>query len=116
MMLRQQRGAVVNVASVAAFMPASGNVTYAATKACLTVFTQGLAGELVGSGVVCQALCPGYTFTSLHDTPDFAGFDRYRASPPIFWMPADAVVRASLSTGTTRQAQLPMRRSTVACD
>jgi uncharacterized protein len=96
-MRQRQRGAIVNVSSVAAFTPVDGNTTYAATKAHLNVFTQALAAEVQGTGICCQALCPGYTYTELHNTPAFATFSRYSAAPPLFWMTAESVVSASLT-------------------
>lgn len=95
-MLARKRGAIINVSSISAFMPTPGNVIYSATKAFLNTFTQALQLELTGMGVQVQALCPGYTHTELHDTPDFSRFDRYAASPRRLWMTADAVVQTSL--------------------
>lgn len=66
-MLARGRGAIVNVASLAAFYPVSGSATYAATKAYLKVFTEALHQELIGTGVRVQALCPGFTRTEMQD-------------------------------------------------
>lgn len=96
-MLARQRGTIITVSSIAAFIPSPGNVTYSATKAFLNTFTQALAAELAGTGIQVQALCPGYTATAFHDTPDFAAFDRYTAAPRRLWMSPDAVVQASLN-------------------
>ncbi len=94
-MIARRRGAIVNVASVAAFVAAPGNVTYSATKAYLVTLSEGLHLELQGSGVRVQALCPGFTRTEFHDTPEFAGHDLSRI-PAALWMSADDVVAASL--------------------
>jgi short-subunit dehydrogenase len=68
-MVENDNGAIVNVASVAAFARSQGNVSYCATKAWMTVFTEGLYLDLRGAGskVRVQALCPGYTHTEFHD-------------------------------------------------
>jgi short-subunit dehydrogenase len=62
-MVARGRGRLVNVASNAAFQPVPFLATYAATKAFVLSFTEGLADELRGTGVAVQALCPGLTST-----------------------------------------------------
>jgi hypothetical protein len=93
-MQARQYGGIINVASVAAFFPA-GNTTYTATKAYLVNFSQALQIELLDSGIHVQALCPGFTYTEFHDTPELKDFRR-SSIPPLFWLTADHVVRTSL--------------------
>ena len=57
------RGRVLNVASVAGFMPGPGMAVYYATKAFVVSFSAALGEELRGSGVSVTCLCPGYTPT-----------------------------------------------------
>lgn len=95
-MLARRRGDIINVSSIAAFIPASGNATYSASKAFLNVFTEALHAELQGTGVRVQTLCPGFTMTEFHDTPEFGA--SYRAKiPHALWMSPEDVVTASLS-------------------
>ncbi|MFZ0960800.1 MAG: SDR family oxidoreductase [Terriglobia bacterium] len=90
----RNQGAIINVASVAAYVPRPGSTSYYATKAWMTCFTEGLHLELrsAGSRVRVQALCPGFTMTEFHDV---LGIDRSFISK-AWWMPAEEVVRASL--------------------
>ncbi len=62
-MLERDRGAIMNVASVAAFHPVPFMGAYAATKAYVLSFTESLAEELRSTGVSATALCPGLTDT-----------------------------------------------------
>ncbi|HMD84894.1 MAG TPA: SDR family oxidoreductase [Terriglobia bacterium] len=90
----RNRGAVINVSSVAAFVPRPGTTSYYSTKAWINCFTEGLYLELksAGSRVRVQALCPGFTLTEFHDV---LGLDRNFISR-AWWMPAEDVVEASL--------------------
>jgi len=94
-MVARDRGAVVNVASVAAFIRNARSASYCATKTWVAVFTEALYLELqsVGSKVVVQALCPGFTYSEFHDV---AGLDRRSLAPAAFWLTAEEVVEASL--------------------
>jgi uncharacterized protein len=58
-MIERRRGGVLNVASTAAFQPLPFMSVYAASKAFVLAFTEGLATELRGTGVRAMALCPG---------------------------------------------------------
>jgi short-subunit dehydrogenase len=98
----QGAGAVINVASVAAFVGRAGSVCYGATKAWMTYFTEGLALDLkaAGSKVTVQALCPGFTYSEFHDV---LGMDRTRVAGKSLWLTAEQVVSDSLRalrTGT----------------
>jgi len=57
--LKRRRGGILNVASVAGFMPGPGMAVYYATKAYVLSFTEALHHELKGAGVRVTALCPG---------------------------------------------------------
>ncbi len=61
--LRERGGAVVNIASTAAFQPTAHMATYGATKAFFLHWSLALNEELRGSGVRALAVCPGPTAT-----------------------------------------------------
>jgi uncharacterized protein len=94
-MVARNRGAVINVSSVAAFgQTGAGSVSYSATKAWMNSFTEGIALELkdVNSGVRVQALCPGFTVSEFHKA---VGMD-VSGIPKNLWSSAEEVVDASL--------------------
>jgi NAD(P)-dependent dehydrogenase (short-subunit alcohol dehydrogenase family) len=72
-MVRQGKGAIVNVASVNAFRPMEGQACYSLTKAAIVNMTQGLAKEWAPHGVRVNALAPGFVETrfaaALHQDP-----------------------------------------------
>jgi short-subunit dehydrogenase len=89
------RGTIVNVASTLSFTAAARmerpkRATYAASKAFINAFTQILAGEIEGTGIRVQSLCPGVVRTEFHDN--------LGGRPPNFPVlePAD-IVTASLA-------------------
>ena len=89
-MVQRRHGFVINVSSVASFVPQG---TYSAAKAWVTSFSQGVAGDLVGTGVRVQALCPGYTRTDFFDR---AGIDM-SGMPEWMWLEVEDVVDQSFA-------------------
>lgn len=90
-MVERGEGAVINVSSVASFAPDPMAPTYAASKAWVTAFTQGLREQLAGTGVNLLALTPGLVPTGFQDR---AGVEAN--VPSLFWLDADAVVDTAL--------------------
>jgi short-subunit dehydrogenase len=57
--LARRRGGLLNVASVAGFLPGPGSAVYYATKAAVLSFSEALHSELRARGVRVTTLCPG---------------------------------------------------------
>jgi short-subunit dehydrogenase len=95
-MVERGEGAVISVASLLAFSGAwdreylPKRAVYAASKAFLVTFTQILAGELAGTGVRAQVVCPGLVRSEFHTRQgvDMSAVPR---------MEPGSVVRASLA-------------------
>jgi short-subunit dehydrogenase len=94
-MLKRERGTIINVSSMGAFMLTPGNVLYDATKSFLATFSENLWLEVRDKGIKVQALCPGFTRTEFHEVGDFKNFDK-STIPDSLWMMPDEVVRLSL--------------------
>jgi short-subunit dehydrogenase len=95
-MLKNGKGSIINVSSLAGIMPVAG-VVYSGTKAYINTFSRLLQKELRNTGIKVQALCPGFTYSGFHDTDDFKDWNR-ETLPRIFWMSAEAVVKYSLKS------------------
>jgi short-subunit dehydrogenase len=95
-MVERGRGAVLNVASTAAFQPLPGQAAYGGAKAFVLAYTQALGAELHGTGVTATALCPGPVDTAFADTAGFDEKDAQDALPSFMWLPAADVARAAV--------------------
>lgn len=93
-MVERRCGAILNVASVAAFQPIPLNATYAATKAFVHSFSEAVSAELAGTGVSCTSLCPGPVTTEFGDV---AGVGDLESQMPSFMaQSAEEVARAAI--------------------
>lgn len=63
-MIKRQKGTIINIASIGAFMSTPQAHVYQSTKAFLKLFSEGLYQELRDKGIKVQALCPGFTDTN----------------------------------------------------
>ena len=70
-MIERRSGAILNVASTAAFQPGPGMAVYFATKAYVLSFSEALHEEVKRHGVVVSALCPGPTATEFGEVAGF---------------------------------------------
>ncbi len=94
-MTERGSGRIINVSSLAAFIPTGSLAVYGGTKAFLNNFSEALQQEVESCGVKIQCLCPGYTHTGFQHTAHFADFDP-SSIPDEYWMTAPEVVERSL--------------------
>lgn len=95
-MVERRHGAVLNVASTAAFQPIPGQAGYAAAKAFVLSYSQALRGELRGTGVSCTVLCPGPVKTGFVEAAGFTDEEAEGAVPKFMWVPAADVAKAAI--------------------
>jgi short-subunit dehydrogenase len=94
-MVERGRGGVLNVASTAAFQPLPMQASYAASKAFVLNFTDGLHAELEGTGVTATSLCPGPVKTEFSEV---AGLEQAESElPGVFWDTPEDVAKAGVA-------------------
>jgi len=64
-LLRETRGWIINLASIAGTVPTPGLATYGATKAAVIALTRSVNAELDAAGVRAIAICPGFVDTPM---------------------------------------------------
>jgi short-subunit dehydrogenase len=89
-MIARRQGKILHVASTAAFQPGPLMAVYFATKAYVLSFSQALANELAGSGVVVSCFCPGATDTGFQKR---AGMENSRLFKKIGAMKVETVAQ-----------------------
>jgi short-subunit dehydrogenase len=91
-MKQQQWGRIVNVASIAAFMPPTAGFLYTGIKSYVVHMSESLDIEMKPYGIHVSALCPGFTRTEFHDVMQTQ--DAMNTKLPAFaWQQPDEVVR-----------------------
>jgi short-subunit dehydrogenase len=84
--LDRHRGGILNVASVASFLPGPGMAVYYASKAFVLSFSESLHQELADRGIRVTALCPGVVPTEFQAR---AGMKKAPGSKVLSMSPAD---------------------------
>jgi uncharacterized protein len=100
----RHRGGILNVASVAGFLPGPGMAVYYASKAYVLSFTEALRGELAPHGVRVTALCPGPVPSEFQTR---AGVKPGIDSVVLGVSPADVAKEAYRGLMANRRAVLP---------
>lgn len=95
-MVERGRGAVLNVASTAAFQPLPGQAGYGGSKAFVLSYSQATRAELKGSGVSMTVLCPGPVETEFADVAGFTDEQTSNALPKFMWLSAHAVAETAV--------------------
>jgi short-subunit dehydrogenase len=96
-MLEKKRGAILNVSSTAGFLPLRKLAVYAASKAYVTSFSEGLRAEVRKKGIVVSALCPGPVATEFSSVARRSVGKPPAPSPSFTHVPVEDVVRAGLN-------------------
>jgi short-subunit dehydrogenase len=81
-MIEAKYGKILNLASVAAFMPGPFMAVYYASKAFVLSLSYAIANEVKGTGVTVTALCPGPTATGFEDAASLNGSKLFKTFKP----------------------------------
>lgn len=95
-MIAQKRGAILNVSSSAGFLPIAPYSVYAASKAYVTSFSEGLRADLHGTGVSVCALCPGPVHTEFINVAKRLG-EPHISGPEFTHVSVNEVVREGIA-------------------
>jgi uncharacterized protein len=107
-MVGRRQGAVINIASTAAFQPMAGSATYAASKAFVLSFSEAVHQEAKGSGVTVTAICPGPVRTEFTQAAGMEGADE--GAPSFIWMSAKDLAKQAVNAAEAgKRAVVPGR-------
>ena len=104
-MIERGSGAILNVASLAAFMPVPRQATYGATKAFVLSFSDALSADLHGTGVSVTSLCPGPVPTEFGEVADID--EKFMDIPGVSVSPEDTAAAAVDGLEKGRRVVLP---------
>ena len=95
-MIKQNSGIVLNISSIAAWLPTG---SYAAAKSWVTSFTEAIAAELKGTKIQVTAVAPGFTKTKFFDRSQMKDDD----VPSWLWLTPEQVAKESLKDARSGQ-------------
>ena len=104
-MIERGHGAILNVASLAAFMPVPRQATYGASKAFVLSFSDAISADLRGTGVSVTSLCPGPVPTEFGDVADID--EKLMDIPGVSVSPEDTAAAAVEGMEKGRRVVLP---------
>ena len=95
-MVERGSGAVLNVASTAAFQPLPGQAGYGGSKAFVLSYSRAMGAELKGRGVSVTTLCPGPVETGFAEAAGIGDEEAGESLPRIMWVSAPDVAKAAV--------------------
>ena len=105
-LLRRHRpGAILNVSSIASLLPLPNLAVYAATKAYVSSFSEGLRAELRGTGISVTHLCPGPVDTEFQEVARRDGEPEQKHAPDFVKVDVQRVARVALRAVMHDQAR-----------
>jgi len=105
--LRERKGRLALVGSVAAMMPTPGVGAYSASKYAVRAIGQAVSVELHGSGVTCTTIHPGYIESEIAQVDNHGRFDPSRKDgrPKNLMWPADRAARVMVDAIAKRKLE-----------
>jgi len=94
-MRERKKGNIINVSSLAAFIPLPRSPFYCSTKSFINTFTESIYPELKQNNINIQALCPGFIKTDFHSRQNLKK-EKLKKNFFIEWMETEKVVKLSL--------------------
>ncbi|CAL4107260.1 unnamed protein product, partial [Meganyctiphanes norvegica] len=95
-MLQRKRGIIINLASIVSLMPHPRSAIYTASKAFIDFFTQALAAECEGTGVLVQGVHPGLVLSNM--TKSFKDHTDLGKLPSFLFPTVDVYVDSAFAT------------------
>ena len=105
--VKERRGSVVLIGSVAAFLPVTGNIAYNASKAAVASIGSTLAAELHGSGVCVTTIHPGFVESEIAQVDNHGNHDASRKDkrPAQLMWPAEKAAKVCATAIAKRKRE-----------